>query len=423
VTETRLDVLAIGDAVVDVIAEAEDSFLEREGLVKGSMQVLDAAGATRLYAQMGSARETSGGSAANTMAGIAALGGRAGFVGQVSNDQLGEIFSHDIRALGVEFLTPPRSGGEPTGRCLILVTPDAQRTMNTYLGVSSLLSSDDLDEAAIRHAAGRNGVAMLRVAPAPSGGGIGLGSDIVRVSVDGSDIQAIERRIETRFQAAQGDAFGMQWRDEGYWLLFPLALLGLLWFRRGTTVAWVAMLFVAVQALPASAQGQPHHAPFDPCLCTEAPGAGRRLPCFGTIRRHLLHVALMDPAPVCLGGGAHVQPLAHALEDGGRLAEHELGELFGAHAGIGEQRRDRGGGDHVGCGVRHRVTRGSGWSCRNLRRRRGRRRGFGEGVDIEPIASQPAWTTDDLIVLHPIGTGDQRPAPAPELAPRWWQAR
>ena len=74
---------------------------------------------------------------------------------------------------------------------------------------------------------------------------MGLGSDVVRVSVDGSDIQAIERRIETRFQAAQGDAFGMQWRDEGYWLLFPLALLGLLWFRRGTTVAWVVMLFVA----------------------------------------------------------------------------------------------------------------------------------------------------------------------------------
>ena len=114
-----------------------------------------------------------------------------------------------------------------------------------------LVVADDLDEAAIRQAAGRNGVAMLRVAPARSGDGMGLGSDAVRVSVDGSDIQAIERRIETRFQAAQGDAFGMQWRDEGYWLLLPLALLGLLWFRRGTTVAWVVMLFVAMQALPA----------------------------------------------------------------------------------------------------------------------------------------------------------------------------
>ena len=152
-TETRLDVLAIGDAVVDVIAEAEDSFLEREGLVKGSMQVLDAEGATRLYAQMGSARETSGGSAANTMAGIAAMGGRAGFVGQVSDDQLGEIFAHDIRAHGVEFVTPPKSGGEPTGRCLILVTPDAQRTMNTFRGAAHELDAGALDPEQIRGAA------------------------------------------------------------------------------------------------------------------------------------------------------------------------------------------------------------------------------------------------------------------------------
>jgi sugar/nucleoside kinase (ribokinase family) len=153
VTDTRLDVLAIGDAVVDVIAAAEDGFLESERLVKGSMQVLDAEGATRLYAHMRHARETSGGSAANTMAGVAALGRRAGFVGQVANDQLGEIFAHDIRALGVEFLTPPRSGGEPTGRCLILVTPDAQRTMNTFRGAAHELSVEALDRAQIEGSA------------------------------------------------------------------------------------------------------------------------------------------------------------------------------------------------------------------------------------------------------------------------------
>jgi sugar/nucleoside kinase (ribokinase family) len=151
--ETRLDVLAIGDAVVDVIAEAEDSFLVEEGLVKGSMQVLDAEGATRLYAKMGSARETSGGSAANTMAGVAALGGRAGFVGQVADDQLGEIFIHDIQALGVEFVTPPRQGGAPTGRCLILVTPDAQRTMNTFRGAAHELDAGALDAEQIQGAA------------------------------------------------------------------------------------------------------------------------------------------------------------------------------------------------------------------------------------------------------------------------------
>ena len=117
------------------------------------MQVLDADGATRLYARMSQARETSGGSAANTMAGVAALGGRAGFVGQVADDQLGEIFTHDIRALGVEFLTPPKSGGEPTGRCLILVTPDAQRTMNTFRGAAHELDADALDAEQIGGAA------------------------------------------------------------------------------------------------------------------------------------------------------------------------------------------------------------------------------------------------------------------------------
>jgi sugar/nucleoside kinase (ribokinase family) len=152
-TDTRLDVLAIGDAVVDVIATADDAFLAEEKLVKGSMQVLDAAGATRLYAKMSQARETSGGSAANTVAGVAALGGRAGFVGQVAADQQGEIFSHDIRALGVEFVTPPKSDGLPTGRCLILVTPDAQRTMNTFRGAAHQLSVDALDPEQIKSAA------------------------------------------------------------------------------------------------------------------------------------------------------------------------------------------------------------------------------------------------------------------------------
>lgn len=154
VTEPRLDVLAIGDAVVDVIASAEDRFLVEEGLVKGSMRLIDGGEAKRLYAHMGQARETSGGSAANTMAGVAAMGGRAGFVGQVARDQLGEIFAHDIRALGVEYRTPPLDGEDvPTGRCLILVTPDGQRTMNTFAGASHLLSGAALDPDQIRGAA------------------------------------------------------------------------------------------------------------------------------------------------------------------------------------------------------------------------------------------------------------------------------
>ncbi|MGZ8286263.1 MAG: adenosine kinase [Allosphingosinicella sp.] len=152
-TETSLDVLAIGDAIVDVIAHVEDGFLVEEALVKGSMQVLDAEGARRLYAKMPQAKETSGGSAANTMAGVAALGGRAGFIGQIAEDQLGDIFAHDIRALGVEFRTPPLRGGPPTGRCLIVVTPDAQRTMNTFRGAAHELTVEALDAKQIRAAA------------------------------------------------------------------------------------------------------------------------------------------------------------------------------------------------------------------------------------------------------------------------------
>jgi sugar/nucleoside kinase (ribokinase family) len=151
--QPRLDVLAIGNAIVDVIAEAGDDFLEAEGLTKGSMRLIDAGEATRLYARMVGGRETSGGSAANTAAGIAALGARAGFIGQVAPDALGEVFTRDIRAGGVEFTTAAHDFGVPTARCLILVTPDAQRTMNTFLGASQHLPVAALDEAQIADAA------------------------------------------------------------------------------------------------------------------------------------------------------------------------------------------------------------------------------------------------------------------------------
>ncbi len=151
----RYDIIAIGDAIVDVIATCDDAFLVTHGLPKGSMQLLDGEAATRLYAAMGSAQETSGGSAANSVAGIAAMGGRAAFIGQVADDQLGTIFRHDMRALGVDFDTPPLdlALGKPTGRCLILVTPDAQRTMNTCPGASHELTAEALDEAKIADSA------------------------------------------------------------------------------------------------------------------------------------------------------------------------------------------------------------------------------------------------------------------------------
>jgi sugar/nucleoside kinase (ribokinase family) len=148
-TQPRLDVIAIGNAIVDVIADADDAFLTAQGLDKGSMRLIDADEADRLYGVMGPGRELSGGSAGNTAAGLAALGCKAGYIGQVGTDQLGEIYRHDITSLGVEFLTPPRSDVGATARSLILVTPDAQRTMNTFLGAAQLLDSSSIDPAAI----------------------------------------------------------------------------------------------------------------------------------------------------------------------------------------------------------------------------------------------------------------------------------
>ena len=155
-TNPAIDIIAIGDAIVDVIATCDDAFIAAHRLPKGGMQLLDTEAADLLYAAMGNARETSGGSAANSMAGIAAMGGRAAFIGQIADDQLGDIFRHDMQALGVRFDTPalPRGAGSPpTGRCLILVTPDAQRTMNTSPGASHLLAPCALDEALIASAA------------------------------------------------------------------------------------------------------------------------------------------------------------------------------------------------------------------------------------------------------------------------------
>jgi sugar/nucleoside kinase (ribokinase family) len=151
--DTRLDVLTIGNAMVDVIAEASDDFLTTEGLTKGSMRLIDAEEAERLYSHMGPAREISGGCAGNTAAGIAALGGRAGFVGQVAPDQLGTFYRHDLTAAGVEFTTPAADVGEPTARSMILVTPDGHRTMNTFLGAAQHLPASALDEAQIQGSA------------------------------------------------------------------------------------------------------------------------------------------------------------------------------------------------------------------------------------------------------------------------------
>ncbi len=152
-SEPRFDVLAIGNAIVDVIAETDDAFITTEGLTKGGMQLIDADRAKQLYASMGPAREISGGSAANTLAGLALLKQRCAFIGQVADDQLGEVFAHDVRATGIHFTVPPRGKEPPTARCLILVTPDAQRTMNTFLGASQFLAADLIEKELIESAA------------------------------------------------------------------------------------------------------------------------------------------------------------------------------------------------------------------------------------------------------------------------------
>lgn len=145
----RFDVVGIGNALVDVIAHAGDAFLSEHDLVKGWMDLIDTDRAVQLYTALGSAVEMSGGSAANTMCGVASFGGTAAYVGKVSDDDLGQVFGHDLLAVGVQFRPGEPRNEVPTGRCIIVVTPDAERTMNTYLGASSLLGVGDVDDSAV----------------------------------------------------------------------------------------------------------------------------------------------------------------------------------------------------------------------------------------------------------------------------------
>ncbi len=152
-SEPKFDVAGIGNAIVDVLAEGTDDFLVANGVEKGSMTLIDEARASELYGKMGSGVEVSGGSCANTIAGLASLGGRGAFIGKVRDDQLGTVFTHDIRALGVAFDSAAASEGPATARCLIIVTPDAQRSMSTYLGACAGLGPDDVPEDLIKSSA------------------------------------------------------------------------------------------------------------------------------------------------------------------------------------------------------------------------------------------------------------------------------
>ena len=142
---TTYDVVGIGNAIVDILAHVDDAFIADNSLEKGVMTLIDEAQADAIYRKMGSAVEMSGGSAANTIAGVAALGGRGGYIGRVRDDQLGGIFGHDIRAGGVAFTASPATSGKSTARCFVFVTPDAERTMMTYLGACTELDKSDID--------------------------------------------------------------------------------------------------------------------------------------------------------------------------------------------------------------------------------------------------------------------------------------
>ena len=152
-TEQKFDVLTIGNAIVDVLAHTEEDFLVGEGLVKGSMRLIDGAEADRLYGHMGPAQLISGGCAGNTAAGVASFGGRAAFIGKVADDELGRFFRHDMQALGIHFPTAGLEGGAPTARSMILITPDSERTMNTYLGACQELTPEDIDGGTVAGAA------------------------------------------------------------------------------------------------------------------------------------------------------------------------------------------------------------------------------------------------------------------------------
>ena len=145
-SNTKYDVIGIGNAIVDIIARCNEAFLANHGMAKGFMQLISASQADDLYGAMGTAVEQSGGSAANTCAGIASLGGTCGFIGRVARDRFGDVFAHDIRAIGVAYDTPASGAGLATARCLVLVTPDGERTMNTFLGASTELGERDIGE-------------------------------------------------------------------------------------------------------------------------------------------------------------------------------------------------------------------------------------------------------------------------------------
>ena len=190
------DVLAIGNAIVDILARTDEAFLVEIGVSKGMMRLIDAAEADRLYARMGPAVEASGGSAGNTAAGVASFGGRAAYVGKVADDDFGRIFRHDIRAQGVHFETRPLVGGAPTARSMILITPDGERTMNTYLGACTALGEADIDPEVVAAMVGAKEPSVLDVLTGRERDVLGLMSEVLDNQAIAADLVIAEKSVQ-----------------------------------------------------------------------------------------------------------------------------------------------------------------------------------------------------------------------------------
>ena len=216
-TSPRYDILSIGNAIVDILAEVDEAFLGEQAMIKGAMELIDAERTDSLYALMPPAVQTSGGSVANTAAVAGQMGAKAAFIGVVADDQFGTIFRHDIRASHVHYQTPPANGGDPTARCLILVTPDGQRTMNTYLGVSSTLAPAHLDAALIADSAIIYLEGFLFYVPHSRDAAIAA-AEIAhragrRVAISLSDFLCVERNLEA-FRAMVRDHVDIVFANE-----------------------------------------------------------------------------------------------------------------------------------------------------------------------------------------------------------------
>jgi sugar/nucleoside kinase (ribokinase family) len=193
---SRFDVVALGNALVDVLVHADDDLVARTGVERGAMTMVDASRADEIYAEMAPAVEASGGSAANTAAGVASFGGKAAYIGRVADDTFGKVFAHDLRSAGVHFESPFAVAGSPTGRCLVIVTPDAQRTMCTYLGAGAELDESYIDEAVVASAAAKD--AVRRAAA------IAHGAD-QRVAMTLSDPFCVERHRDEFRELVEND--------------------------------------------------------------------------------------------------------------------------------------------------------------------------------------------------------------------------